>query len=119
MATFLVRTGVRQRALGEGVRLLHAASQHLRLPQGETTERLKPSCCPGSRLFHPLRQQRHSGGNAPAQDVRLPQSRGYGGKPEHDVRVLTDAYRPFQQRECPGQVALAEGEQTAPPRGHA
>ena len=41
VAPFLVLTGKRQRPLGKGVRLLQAASQHLRLPQGETTERLK------------------------------------------------------------------------------
>ena len=41
VATFLVLTGERQRPLGEGVRLLQVASQQLRLPQGETTERLK------------------------------------------------------------------------------
>ena len=40
VAPFLVRTGERQRTLGEGVRLLQAAGQQLRLPQGETTERL-------------------------------------------------------------------------------
>ena len=33
-------TGERQRPLGEGVCLLQAAGQQLRLPQGETTERL-------------------------------------------------------------------------------
>ena len=40
VAAFLVLTGERQRPLGEGVRLLQVASQQLRLPQGETTERL-------------------------------------------------------------------------------
>ena len=40
VAAFLVLTGERQRTLGEGVRLLQAAGQQLRLPQGETTERL-------------------------------------------------------------------------------
>ena len=40
VAAFLVRTGERQRSLGEGVRLLQAASQQMCLPQGETTERL-------------------------------------------------------------------------------
>ena len=40
VATFLVLAGVRQRLRGEGVRLLQAAGQQLRLPQGETTERL-------------------------------------------------------------------------------
>ena len=36
VAPFLVRTGERQRPLGEGLRLLQAAGQQLRLPQGET-----------------------------------------------------------------------------------
>ena len=40
VAAFLVFTGERQRSLGEGVRLLQAASQQMRLAQGETTERL-------------------------------------------------------------------------------
>ena len=35
VAAFLVLTGERQRPLGEGVRLLQTAGQHLRLPQGE------------------------------------------------------------------------------------
>ena len=39
VAPFLVLTGMRQRPLGEGVRLLQAASQQMRLTQGETTER--------------------------------------------------------------------------------
>ena len=34
VATFLVFMGERQRPLGEGVRLLQAAGQYLRLPQG-------------------------------------------------------------------------------------
>ena len=41
VAAFLVLTGKRQGALGEGVCLLQAAGQQMRLPQGETTERLK------------------------------------------------------------------------------
>jgi hypothetical protein len=41
VATFLVLPGMRQRSLGKGVRLLQAVSQQLRLPQGQTTERLK------------------------------------------------------------------------------
>ena len=40
VAPFLVLMGERQRTLGEGVRLLQAAGQQLRLPQGEATERL-------------------------------------------------------------------------------
>jgi hypothetical protein len=40
LATLLLRTGERQRAFSEGVRLLQATGQHLRLPQRETTERL-------------------------------------------------------------------------------
>ena len=42
VAAFLMLTGERQRALGERVRLLQAAGQQLRFPQGETTERLIP-----------------------------------------------------------------------------
>jgi hypothetical protein len=38
VATFLVRTGKLQRLLGEGLRLLQMARQHLCLPQGECTE---------------------------------------------------------------------------------
>ena len=34
------------------------------------------------------------------------------------VRVLADAHGAFEQGECPVQVALAEGQQTNPPRGH-
>ena len=41
VAAFLVLMGERQRALGEGLCLLQAASKPLRLSQGETTERLK------------------------------------------------------------------------------
>ena len=44
VAPFLVRTGKRQRALGEGVRLLQAASQHCASPR-ETTERLDSRLC--------------------------------------------------------------------------
>src|SRR5262245_21004505 len=36
----LVRTGECQRLCGEGLRLLQVASLYLRLPKGETTERL-------------------------------------------------------------------------------
>jgi hypothetical protein len=40
VAPFLMRTGKRQRLLGQILCLLQVASQHLRLPQGESTERL-------------------------------------------------------------------------------
>ena len=73
VATFLVRTCKRQGLLSEGVRLLQAASQQLRLPQGETTERLKASHVRGNDLFHRLRQQRHGVGKAPAQGIRRAQ----------------------------------------------
>ena len=117
VAPFLVLTGKRQRTLGEGVRLLQAASQHLRLPQGETTERLKGYCFHCSGLFHRLREQRHGIGDAPGQGIRRPQGRSYPGEIGWEVRVLTDAHGPFEQGERPGQVALAEGQQTDPPRG--
>jgi hypothetical protein len=65
VAPFLVRTGERQRMLGEGVRLLQAASQQLRLSQGETTERLKAYRFHRSCLLHRLCEQRHGVGDAP------------------------------------------------------
>ena len=40
MAAFLALTGEHQRVLGEGMRLLQAASQNMRLAQGKTTEHL-------------------------------------------------------------------------------
>jgi hypothetical protein len=41
VAAVLALTGEPQRLLGEGVCLLQAASQQLRLPQGETTVRFR------------------------------------------------------------------------------
>jgi hypothetical protein len=38
VATLLVRTGKRERTLGEGMRLFQTAGQQMRLPQGKTTE---------------------------------------------------------------------------------
>ena len=117
VAAFLVLTGERQRALGEGVRLLQAAGQQLRLPQGETTERLIACHFRCRGLFHRLREQRHGVGDAPGQGIRRTQGRSHPGEKEREVRVLTDAHGPFEQGERPGQVALAEGQQTDPPRG--
>ena len=54
VASFLVPVGKRQRMLGEGVRLLRVAGQQLRLPQGETTERLVLDHFHCGRLFHCL-----------------------------------------------------------------
>ena len=111
-------TGERQRTLGEGVRLLQAAGQHLRLPQGETTERLIDYRFRCNGLLHRLREQRHGVGDASGQGVRCTQGRSHPGEPDREVRFLTDAHGPFEQGERPGQVALAEGQQTDPPRGH-
>ena len=118
VAAFLACAGLRQRLLGEGLRLLQAASQQMRLPQGETTERLQPDQFPCSHLFHRLREQRHGIGDAPGQGVRRPQGRSDPGEIEWEVCVLTDAHGPFEPGECAGQVALAEGQQTDPPRGY-
>ena len=73
-------TGKRQRTLGEGVRLLQAAGQQLRLPQGETTERLMADRFRCSGLFQRLREQRHGVGDAPGQGVRRAQGRSHQGK---------------------------------------
>ncbi len=117
-APLLVLTGERQRMLGEGVRLLQAASQQLRLPQGETTERLIGYRARSYALPQRPRGQRHGIGDAPGQGVRRPQGRSYPGEHDREVRILTDAYGPFEPGESPGQVALAEGHQTDPPRGN-
>jgi hypothetical protein len=107
--------GMRQSLLGEGVRLLRSASQHLCLRQREITERLDIYSFYRSPLCHCLREQRHGVGNTPAQSIRCTQGRSHPGEPEPEVRVLADVYGPFKQGECPGQVALAEGQQTDPP----
>ena len=86
------------------------AGLHLRLPQGETTECLIDDRCNG--LFHGLREQRHGVGDAPGEDIRRTQGRGLPGEKERDVHFLTDAHSPFEQGKRPGQVALAEGQQT-------
>ena len=80
MATFLVLTGERQCALGEGVCRLHTVGQQMRLPQGETTERLIDYHFRCSRLFQRLREQRHGVGDASAQGVRRPKSAAIQGK---------------------------------------
>ena len=115
MATFLVLPGEHQRALGEGLRLLQAAGQHLCLPQGETTARLIAYHFRGHALFQRLREQRHGVGDAPAQGIRRAQGRSHPWEIEREVRLVTDAHGPFEQGERPGQVALAEGQQTDPP----
>src|SRR5437879_5883921 len=57
VAAFLVCTGERLRLLGEGVRVLQAASQHVCFPQGKTTERLRVDVCRCCALRHGLREQ--------------------------------------------------------------
>jgi hypothetical protein len=85
VAPFLVLAGMRQRPLGEGLRLLQVAGQHLRLPQGETTERLIVYPVRGSGLFQRLREQRHSVGDAPAQGIRRTQGPSHPGEKEREV----------------------------------
>ena len=114
----LVRTGERQRILGEGMGLLQTASHEMRLPQGKTTECLIAGHCRGNSLFHRLREQWHSIGNAPTQSIRRTQGPGHPGEIDREVSFLTDAHGPFESGEYPGQVALAQGQQTDPPRGH-
>src|SRR5262249_28043205 len=103
------RTSERQCILGEGLRLLQAASQHLCFPQGKTTERLKAYSFHRCGLLQRLREQWHSVGDALAQSVHRPQGCSYPGGIGREVRVLTDAHGPFESGECLGQVALAEG----------
>src|SRR5262249_44251827 len=97
VAPFLVRTCMRQRTHGEGVCLPQAACQHLCLPEGETTERLKASTFHGKSLFQRLREQQHGVSNAPAQGIGCTQGRGHGGEIEWQVCVLANTDSPFKQ----------------------
>jgi hypothetical protein len=99
------------------VRLLQATGQQLRLTQGETPECRKGYRFPCRALFHRLREQRHGVGDAPAQRVRRAQGRSIQGEIAREVRLLTDVHGPFEPGERPGQIALAEGQQTKSPRG--
>ena len=103
---------MRQRTFGKGVRLFQTANQHLRLPQGETTAHRFAYHFRGSGSFQRLREQWHGIGDAPAQGVRRPQGRSHRGEIAWEVRFLTDAHGPFEPREGPGQVALAQGHET-------
>ena len=71
----------------------------------------------GPGLFHRRREQRHGVGDASGQGIRCPQGRSHPGDKEREVRFLTDAHGPFKQGKGPGQVALAEGQETDPIRG--
>ena len=53
----------------------------------------------------------------PPRVYAAPKAAAIKGNKDREVRVLTDAYGPFEPGERPGQVALAEGQQTNPPRG--
>src|SRR5687767_11861796 len=57
VVTFLVLAGMRQRALGEGLRLLQMTGQELRLAQSETTERLQVDSFQRHGLLHPPLEQ--------------------------------------------------------------
>ena len=110
----LVRTGKRQRLLGAGLRLLQAIGQQLRLPQRETTERLISYHFRCTELCHRLREQRHGVSDASGEGIRRAQGRSRHGEKAREVRVLAEAHGPFEPREGPGQVALAEIQETKP-----
>jgi hypothetical protein len=78
------------------------AGEHLCLPQGETTERLKAYSSHCNGLFHRLREQQHGVGDAPSQSVRRPQGRSHHREYGRAVRFLTATHGPFEQGECPG-----------------
>jgi hypothetical protein len=89
----------------------------MRIPQGEAAQHLTVYSFHHGRLFHRLREQRHSVSDAPGQGVCRTQGPSYFGGPVRKVRVLTEARGAFEQGERPGQVALAEGQQTDLQRG--
>ena len=114
---FLTCSGECQCALGEGVRLLQAAGQQMCFPQGEATERLEACHVRCRSLFHRLREQRHSIGDASGQGIRCPQGRSHPRDKEREVRFLTDAHGPFEPGKGSVQVALAEEQETDSIRG--
>src|SRR5262245_31797973 len=109
MAPFLLLTGECQRPLGEGLRLLQAAGQLLRLPQGEMAGHLEVYSSHHNHLFHRLPKQGHGVGDAPAQIVRRSQGRRYPREISWEVRLVTDTYGAFKKGKRPGKIALAEG----------
>ena len=113
-AVFLARTGERQRLLGEGLRLLKTTSQPLRLPQRETTVRLRPYHTHAHSLLHRLREQQLGISDAPAQSVRRTQGCSQQGEIARLIRFPTDAHSAFEQRERSAEVPLAQGQQTEP-----
>jgi len=54
------------------MRLLQTASQHIRLPEGETTDCLDAYSFRRRALFYRLGEQRYGIGDAPAQSVHSP-----------------------------------------------
>ena len=117
LATFLVLTGERQRLLGEGLRLFQVAGQHLRLTQREATERLNVYTFHRNALLQRRREQQHSVSDAPAQRIRRAQVRTDLGEKGRKVCILADAHGPFEQGQCPRQIALAESQQADLPTG--
>src|SRR5262245_49296803 len=69
VAPLLVLTGERQRALGEGVRLLQTPGQHLRLAQGQSAGRVKARRCRRHGLFHRQGEELHGVGDAPREEI--------------------------------------------------
>lgn len=116
VVTFLVLAGMRQRALGEGLRLLQMTGQELRLAQSETTERLQVESFQRHGLLHPPLEHWYHVIDAPAQRVRCPQGRSYSGKIVRQVRIPTKVDLPFEQGKGPGHISLAQGQQTNSPR---
>ena len=91
-----------QRTFGQGMRLVQTASQQMRLPKGEVTERLKEDHVHGRALFHRLREQWHGVAEAPAQSIRHPQGHSYPWEIGWEVRLVTEAHGPFKLEECSG-----------------
>ena len=118
VALFVVLTGMHECPLGEDVCIFPAAGQQLCLPEREATERLEGGLFHGRRLLHRLRQQGHGIDDPPGQAVRLPQGRGDPGEVGGEICLVTDLPGPFELGECPGQVALAEGEEAESLIGH-
>ena len=104
--------GESQHAIGDGVSILQTANEYMGCTQRETTQRLK-AChvwCHG--LFHRLRQQRHSVGDASGQGIGCTYGCRHPWDEDTKVRFPTDANGTFEQRQRSAEVALANSQET-------
>jgi len=114
IATFLALTGECQRTLGEGVRLLQAAGEHVHLPQVDATARLIAHSFRCDCLLQRLCEQRYGIGDAPGQSIRRAQGLNHYGKQSRNVPDLAKFKGTFEQQDAPVDIPFGEVELADP-----